>query len=115
MNSMRRELAVPGTLGHTYGCHSDTANLLSKNLLCQKDTMPIMTNIITVLKWVRNNHAYSADLVENNMNRPPLPCKTRRNSNINTIEEFQKNGSKDVECESCLHWYHVKCGDLSDD
>ena len=23
--------------------------------------------------------------------------------------------SKCVECESCLNWYHVKCGDISDD
>ena len=23
--------------------------------------------------------------------------------------------SKGVECESCLNWYHVKCGDISDD
>ena len=23
--------------------------------------------------------------------------------------------SKGVECECCLNWYHVKCGDISDD
>ena len=87
MNAMRRELA----LVHTYGCHSHIANLLSKDILCQKDIKPIMTKIITVLKWVRNTHACSADLVENNMTRPPLPCETRWNSNIDTIEYFQKN------------------------
>ena len=44
--------------------------------------------MVSVLKYLRNTHAASAELKKHNMPRPSLPCDTRWNSAIESFEYF---------------------------
>ena len=104
MNFMRREIRqdLDGVF-HTYGCHAHIANLLSKDILNQRDIKPLLSKVMAVLKFLRNSHACSAELKEKKINRPPAACETRWNSYIDVLEYFQKNWAQlaDVVNNNC--------------
>ena len=76
---------------HTYGCHAHMANLLSKDILQQKELKAITSKIIAVLKFLRNSHSCTSELQSKNLGRPPIPCETRWNSYVVSLEYFLKN------------------------
>ena len=80
MNLMRREIRqdLDGVI-HTYGCHAHIANLLSKDILNQRDIKPLLSKVMAVLKFLRNSHACSAELKEKKINRPPADRKIEPN------------------------------------
>ena len=107
MCSMRRKLADSGTT-HTYGCHAHIANLLSKDILNNRDMKPILTKIVDVIKFLRNSHAASAEISRRQMRRPPIPCETRWNTYVDVIEYFIEFWAKIAE----IVWELCKPTDL---
>ena len=71
MASFRRHVKEPSSLLHTYGCQAHHLNLLAKDVSSIVKT-PVDT-IISILKQLRNHHAESSLMRDNNLPRPPLP------------------------------------------
>ena len=59
----------------TYQCQAHLLNLLAKDM--KHENNETITKVISVLKFLRNRHAASAKLKEENLQRPPIPTETR--------------------------------------
>ena len=84
---------------------NETFNVQKDGLVMEASLAVILANL-----WLKQHKtALSRDIPEmfwpeKNLNRICLECKKKVTYR-----------SKGVECECCLIWFHVKCGDISDD
>ena len=88
MNAMRTEVKRECPKLSVYGCQAHIVNLLVKDIINLPEFKSCSSKVVSVLKYLRNTHAASAELKKHNMPRPSLPCDTRWNSAIESFEYF---------------------------
>ena len=89
MLRMRRLLLETGLVCLCYGCQAHYMNLLGNDVSDQN----LLGKILTVQKHFRNVHRAHGLLKEKGGKVPVIPCQTRWNGKIDTLESYIENHS----------------------
>ena len=78
-------------------CGAHFLNLLAKDICQSKETKTALSKVLEIVKYLRNTHSALAKLREKQLSKPPIPVKTRWNSQQEMVKYF------------ISHWMEIAC------